>query len=375
MTSRTIALIGVCSMLGVPAVYAGNVTGVSVAPRTIVAGHPVSVTVTGTDPCGAAHVIYGDGDAITYAITGLPATQTHVYQKAGSYTITARGMGNCAGEATTSLTVSDPPPPPAPAEPAASIKAVEMLPRPARVQEPVAIVTRGSGTCSYEVHFGDGTAEQVRARLPEETHHTYTKTGRYTVIVKPHPPCVGKFTEVLQVVDAAEEPDRITHVVATPEVGVAGEPVVVSVHGTGPCAYDIYYGDGSAQDADGTLPQHTRHVYERSGTYAVVVKAQPPCSGKITKLVRVTADSRPRMTQISVSPTPAAVGRPVFITIEGAGTCEFRIDYGDGDWDSRSMKLPATLRHVYAAANFYAVVAVPVGGSCAGSERVRLEVR
>jgi len=69
--------------------------------RGIVAvGAVLSVTVSGTNPCGAAHINYGDGTAITYAITGLPVTQTHTYDKPGTYAIVPRRMGNCDGEAT-----------------------------------------------------------------------------------------------------------------------------------------------------------------------------------------------------------------------------------------------------------------------------------
>jgi hypothetical protein len=61
-----------------------------------------------TNPCSAVRINSGDGDAITYAITVLPITQTQVYQKAGNYTITAEGMGNCGGAPTTTLVVSAP---------------------------------------------------------------------------------------------------------------------------------------------------------------------------------------------------------------------------------------------------------------------------
>ena len=67
---------------------AGTVTRVAVSPERITAGGTVTVTVSGTNPCGAAHLVYGDGEAVTYAITGLPYTQSHVYARPGTYTIT-----------------------------------------------------------------------------------------------------------------------------------------------------------------------------------------------------------------------------------------------------------------------------------------------
>ena len=378
MKSQSISLIGLCALLVcAPAAHAGTVTGVTVSQRTIVAGVTVSVKVTGSNPCGAAHIIYGDGDAITYAITGLPVEQSHLYQKAGNYTITAKGMGNCDGEATTTLTVSAPPDPPAPARPRASITAVEIAPTPGRVRKPVAIVTRGTGTCVYEVQFGDGTSEQVNAHLPEDTHHTYARAGRYTVIVRPNPPCVGKFSEALQVVEGnVAEPGRITHIVAAPTPGITGQPVSVAVHGSGSCPYDISYGDGSAQEVGGALPQATSHAYRQAGRYAIVVKAQPPCTGKFTEAVQVgETPTGPRITRVSAGPTPAITRQPVNLMVDGSGACTFTIDYGDGNTDSRSMSLPGSLRHVYSGPGTYTVVVTPADPRCTGSGRVTFEVR
>ena len=159
----------------------GAATSVSVAPQMVTAGGTVLVTAKGTNPCGAVRINYGDGDAITYALTTLPTSQAHVYQKPGTYTITAEGMGNCGGTPTTTVTVSAPPTPPVSS---AVIRAVEITPAPARVQDPVAVIVRGSGNCNYSVEYGDGTSEQVNARLPEDSHHTYGKSGRYVVVVQ-----------------------------------------------------------------------------------------------------------------------------------------------------------------------------------------------
>jgi hypothetical protein len=383
MTSRPIALIG-CGLLLTFASSAraqGSATTVAVSPRTIVAGGTVSVTATGTNPCGAVRINYGDGDAITYAITTLPLTQTHVYRKAGTFTITAEGMGNCGGAPTTTVVVSAPPPPTeAPAAPAtATIKDVEISPRPGRVREPVAVIARGTGACRYEVTYGDGTAERVETRFPEDSHHTYARPGRYVVIVKPIPPCVGKFTQVLEVEDAVSQPPaRITHVVAFPSPGAAGDAIAVAVHGDGTCAYDIYYGDGTEEAVNGALPQNTRHVYDRSGRYAVVVKPRPPCTGKVSEVVQIGRVQRPQGPQISrvtVRPDPATARQPVRLTIDGSGPCAVSIDYGDGNSDSRTLTLPASQRHVYSAPGFYTVIVTPDDPQCTGTARASFEVR
>jgi hypothetical protein len=162
---------------------AGTVTGVTVSPQSILVGGAVSVTVIGTNPCGAAHIIYADGAAVTYAITGLPTTQTHTYNAPGTYAIVARGMGNCDGEATTTVTVSAPPQgAPSPGAPAAHVTGVDLAPTPGRVREPVTISVKGTGTCAYEVHYGDGNAQEVNGQLPQQFRHTYVKPDTYTII-------------------------------------------------------------------------------------------------------------------------------------------------------------------------------------------------
>jgi hypothetical protein len=262
---------------------AGTVTRISVAPEKVAAGGTVTVTVSGTNPCGAAHIIYGDGEAVTYAITGLPYAQTHVYSKAGAYTITGKGMGNCDGEVRTTVAVTAPPPaPPQPPQappPATQITAVEMAPNPGRVHEPVTIAVKGSGTCTYEVHFGDGNAQEVTGELPQLFRHTYAKPDRYTVIVKPAPPCTGRFTQVLQIVASEPEQPRLNRVFVSPTPVDAGQPVDITVDGSGACGYTIEFGDGNDESRSVALPDRLRHVYPAAGAYKVVARASAPCSG------------------------------------------------------------------------------------------------
>lgn len=354
----------------------GSATNVAVSPRTIVAGGTVSVTATGTNPCGAVRINYGDGDAITYAITQLPTTQSHVYKAAGTYTITAEGMGNCAGAPTTSIAVTAPPPPPPSSTP--TIKDVEISPKPGRVGQPVTVIARGSGACRYDVEYGDGTSERVETRFPEDSHHTYARPGRYVVIVRPVAPCAGKFTQVLDVEDRSRQlPARITKVVAPANVA-AGDAVAIAVEGEGTCAYDIYYGDGAEDQVAGPLPQRTEHVYARPGRYAVVVKPQPPCTGKFSEVVRVgrgQTSRGPHISEVIVQPDPASTRQPVRLTIEGSGACALSIDYGDGNSDSRSLTLPASLRHVYSAPGRYTVVVASDDARCTGSARASFDVR
>lgn len=286
-----ICIAAVCG--SVTASRAGTVTGVTASQATLPAGAPVSVTVTGSNPCGAAYIDYGDGVAITYAITGLPTTQTHSYEKRGAYTITARGMGNCDGTATTKIEVTSPPDPqrPAPAPPPppgnAQITAVNMRPVPGKTREPVTISVEGSGSCAYEVQFGDGNAQEFTGVLPQQFGHTYARAGTYTVIVKPAPPCTGKFTQQLPVVDANTSAPHIERLLVSPSPADAGQPVTIAVEGTGTCAYTIDFGDGNSESRSGTLPARLRHNYPAAGVYALAVAAERPCTGTARSSVLV----------------------------------------------------------------------------------------
>jgi hypothetical protein len=278
---RWIAAFLFTSLLGSGLAAAGTVTAVKASAATVAVGASLSVTASGSNPCGAAFIDYGDGTAITYAITGLPTTQTHAYQKPGAYGIVARGMGNCDGEATTRIEViAVDVPAPAPAPPAAGseITGVGFTPKVGVVKQPVAITVAGRGACTYVVDFGDGNQQEMTGALPQRINHTYAVGRTYTVIVAPVGPCVGKFTQRLQVAGRAGE--RITGLAIDPMRADVGHSVVIDVQGVGTCAYRIDYGDGNHEDRTKPLPDRLRHVYNASGSYIVVAAASGTCEGR-----------------------------------------------------------------------------------------------
>jgi hypothetical protein len=121
------------ALLAVPAAaqQRGVVSGVSVPSAPARTGVPVDITVTGTNPCGAVRVDPGDGtERITHAITHVPTTVRHVYQKSGRFQVRAEGMGNCDGVAATAIQVNPapapPPGPPPPAAPPSRLRTAEM---------------------------------------------------------------------------------------------------------------------------------------------------------------------------------------------------------------------------------------------------------
>lgn len=263
---------------------AGTVTAVKANAAAAPVGVAVSVTTTGTNPCGAAHIDYGDGTAITYAITGLPTTQTHTYQKPGSSAIVARGMGNCDGEASTRIEVTGQAPPTAPVAPN-EITGVGFTPRPGVVRQPVAINVTGRGACVFTIDFGDGNHQEVKGEFPQRINHTYTLVDTYTVIVAPVAPCVGKFTERLQI--AARGGERITGLTIDPPLADVRRTVTITVEGVGTCGYRINYGDGNHEDRVKPLPDRVTHVYNAAGSYTIAVAASGTCEGRTQRTLDV----------------------------------------------------------------------------------------
>jgi hypothetical protein len=281
---RWIAAFLVTAFLGSGLAAAGTVTGVKAGATSVPVGGTVSVTASGTNPCGAANIDYGDGTAITYAITGLPTTQTHAYQRPGTFAIVARGMGNCDGQATARIDVTGqaaPPPPPA----ASEIVGVGFTPKVGIVQQPVAINVAGRGACTYRLTFGDGNQQEMTGALPQRINHTYAVAQTYTVIVAPSAPCVGKFTERLQIAPRGGE--RITGLTIDPMPTDVGRAVTIDVEGYGSCGYRIEYGDGNHEDRSKPLPDRLHHVYNAPGSYIIAVEASGTCEGRTQRTLDV----------------------------------------------------------------------------------------
>jgi len=286
---RSIAAFSVIAfsfLAGAGAAAAGTVTSVKASVASADVGVTITVTASGTNPCGAAHINYGDGTAITYAITGLPTSQTHAYDKPGPYTITARGMGNCDGEATTRIDVTGQaaPPPPPPAAPN-EIASLGFTPRPGIVRQPVAINVTGRGTCRFILTFGDGNQLDVSGPFPQRVNHAYAVADTYTVIAAPVAPCVGKFTERLQIV--ARGGERITGLTIDPEPADVRRNVTIVVEGVGTCAYRIDYGDGNHEDRTRPLPDRLSHVYNAPDSYIISVVASGTCQGRAQRALDV----------------------------------------------------------------------------------------
>lgn len=130
---RTATLLGALAFVAAGLAHAGNISGVKVEPASTQVGTQVKVTVTGEDEgiCGL-RVEYGNGDVdVTKMSKGkddFPRSFMKSYNKAGTYTIVAKGGRDgstfgCTGETKTQVVVAEAPKPaaaPAAAAPAAA---------------------------------------------------------------------------------------------------------------------------------------------------------------------------------------------------------------------------------------------------------------
>lgn len=331
----------------------GTITRLTLSPSSADAGARVTATVTGsTDPCGAVHIDWGDGTAITYATEYLPVTQTHAYRSGGTFQLRAQGMGNCHGEARASIVIKGPPPPPAhlsaivlPAPPA------EPAPR-----TPVEIRLEGTGECRLTLDFGDGNNQEIRGPLPVTVRHTYALPGRYRLVATPERPCGERRVANLDIRGPRDRP-RITAIDV--EMSPSGGESVrtITVRGNGHCTYTLDFGDGNSETRGTPLPDTVVHNYPREGRYTVIATARPPCSGMIRQtFVVVGRDLRGSISRVIVQPRATRLGQAITITVEGTGTCRFEVDFDDGGARTITEPLPYRFTHRYREPGAYEIV-------------------
>lgn len=156
-TMISIAALGLALM---GSAHAQLVGGISASPTTVKAGEPVSVTVTidvvSGNYCGFV-VAYGDGkgyDGVSNSKKVGPFTTTHVYDKPGTYKLTAGGRNvenhpNCGGqEKATSVTVTEGAKPAAAAAPAKAAAAESLCPAGWKVAAKSHNAKTGAFTCT-----------------------------------------------------------------------------------------------------------------------------------------------------------------------------------------------------------------------------------
>jgi hypothetical protein len=349
--------------------HAGTITGLTVTPAEARAGTSVSATASGSGLCGAVHIDWGDGAAITYATATLPVTQSHVYQAAGTFTLRAQGMGNCDGQATALITITAPPPPPAPAP---RLSAIELSPPAAAPRTPVTITLQGTGSCRITVDFGDRNSQELGGALPLSVRHTYALAGSYTIVATPATSCGDRQTATLAVGSTPKAPRLIGIEVAV--VQGAGGMRAIKVTGDGPCAYTLDYGDGNTEARNAALPDVVRHNYAAAGRYTIITTATPPCAGVLRSTIVIGAEPGGRVSRVDIQPRTPSPGQVITVAIGGSGTCRFTVDFGDRQSREMTEALPHRLSYRYADRGDYEIV-VRTEPPCTGDANTALRVR
>ncbi len=346
----------------------GVVNGLSITPTTARAGDTITATVSGVNPCGAVFLDWGDGVAVTHPISELPTTRTHTYSAEGTYSVTARAMGNCDGEASGTVRINRPAETPGRRELTGFL-----VPSPAAAGEPVTMTMRGEGACTIDLAFGDGNNQLVSGQLPQTVTHVYAEARRYNVTAAAISPCAGgRHTAPLEIRSGPVVP-RLTAVAIAANADAGPGGAVIEVSGSGSCSYRLDYGDGNRERRTATLPDRVEHVYPSAGAFTVVATADSPCEGKVQNTFRGRR-SGTSIARLVVSPNPAGTQSRVTIAIEGRGSCPVTIRFGDGSEQSVEGTLPLRVFHTYTRAGRYEVFAW-TGAPCTGDAGGVVEVR
>jgi hypothetical protein len=358
--------------------HAGTITGLTVTPAQAQAGTSVNATATGSGLCGAVHIDWGDGTAITYATAKLPVTQAHVYQSAGAFKVRAQGMANCDGEATAPVTITPAPAPPAPAP---RLSGIGLMPPGAAPKAPVTIALQGTGSCRIVVDFGDGNSQELAGPLPLSVRHTYALAGRYAIVATPATACGDRQTATLVVGNNPTAP-RLVGIQLAEVQGSAGLRTI-TVTGDGPCAYTLDYGDGNTEARNGALPDVVRHNYAAAGRYTIITTAAPPCTGVLRSTFIIKGQSGavipPResggvVSRVEVQPRVASPGQDLTVSVGGSGSCRFTVDFGDRQVREMQAALPHQFTYRYAQRGDYQIV-VRTAPPCTGDANTALRVR
>jgi hypothetical protein len=237
----------------------------------------VAITLQGTGRCRVA-VDFGDGNS--QEVSGdLPLALRHTYSLAGTYTLKADPSPPCSQPQSTNLQVGT-----------AATQAITRLnvnPVQGGASGLQAIEVVGAGRCSYLLDYGDGNSETRTATLPETVRHNYPADGRYTIVTTAQAPCSGVLRSTIVVGRSRQAPGAISGISVVPERARYGQPLTLTVAGTGTCRLTIDLDDGESRTVTETLPYRFSYRYAQPGDYDIVVWTSEPCTGGADTRVRV----------------------------------------------------------------------------------------
>ncbi|HKD82085.1 MAG TPA: PKD domain-containing protein [Candidatus Angelobacter sp.] len=303
------------------------VAALSVTPSTGTAALTVSASTAGSsDPDGtiaSTSITFGDGSA---AVSGTSAT--HVYQTAGTYTITATVTDNLGATASKSASVvvtavvpNKPPIASVSATPASAYG-------PASISVSAAGSTDPDGTIAGAVlNFGDGSSASGLTAT-----HTYGNAGVYTL------------TATVTDNQGASSSASTTVTVKAPEVIVSSpsngatvsvQPAVVAngFSGNPVTAMQVYL-DSKLVVSVNSSSLNTK-VAMTAGTHTLIVKGWDNAGRNFSKSLNVTAIDQPPTAALSLTSNSILVGGS--ITASAAGSSDpdgslanATINFGDG---------------------------------------------
>ena len=162
------------------------------------------------------------------------------------------------------------------AQPTPRITRIEFTPAPTEEGGGVIITLLGSGSCTYNLDYGDGKSDRRTADLPDRVRHTFPNDGEYLVVATPEAPCEGVAKAKL---DVRAINLGVWGLSAEPGPDTENAEMVITISDRGECAVSLDYGDGTIDKVNGELPIKTSRKYPKAGIYELKAVAEPPCRG------------------------------------------------------------------------------------------------
>jgi YD repeat-containing protein len=291
LTARAYDIHGANATSAAVSISAQHVISASPSPSTVVVGQSSSITVTGSGACGSVQINWGDGAVITYALSGLPTTQSHAWTTAGAKTVTVTGQSTCTGVVTTTVTVNGN------TAPTVSMTA------PA---SGTVVAVGATATLSANASDGDGInrVEFYAGATLVGTDTTSPYSVSWTVPAGSHSLTARAFDAFGASTNSAAVTLSAQHVLsasAAPSTVVVGQGTSLTVTGSAACgAVQINWGDGSVITYPlSGLPTTQTHAWVTSGAKTVTVTGQSTCTGTVSTTVQVDANPAPMVSLTS----------------------------------------------------------------------------
>lgn len=193
----------------------------------------------------------------------------------------------------------------------------------------VTIIPNGEGAVSYEVYFGDNTAEPAKVLQGKSAAHVYAE-GNYEVKIVAINITGLKTESVLPLVVSFKAPENL-EVVITNDIA-ASKKVNVTASADFAILFDVYFGEaGNDEPVSANNGETASYVYQEAGTYTIRVVSKSAAIQTTEYIVDFEAIAI--LQPINSAPTPPTRADVDVISIYGdtytnvAGT-NFNPDWG-----------------------------------------------